>query len=61
MDKLTIQFAAIYAKLNSLKTALNDEQLALYNATMEKSKTKCLSNVKEPTPALLKLIDELFQ
>lgn len=38
MDELILRFAAIQAKLNALKSALDSEQLIIYNQSISKSK-----------------------
>jgi hypothetical protein len=61
MDELVLRFRAIFDKLNALKDALSDEQLKIYNDSLNKAKQKAIETFSNNESTLLELIEEVYR
>ena len=61
MEELVLRIKSLIDKLNALKDALSDEQLMIYNESLNKAKQKTIERFSNNDSVPQKLIDELYR
>jgi len=61
MEELSIYFASVLARTASIRAALTQEQLAIYNQQMNERKEKYLQQNQQLSEPQKELLEKLFQ